>query len=360
MTLPKQLQQAEKDLEEGRMPGLPADLAENMANTGEGTAGDGIENPSTEALDPDGNPLEPTPEGSPTEPNLAAGEETWQQRFNVMEGKYKAELPPLRTRIAELEESERYLNSQNFVLQKRVEELETVPAAPEQPKLETVEDLMDFDPQTLSGYGSEFVDLGNAFKQGLQKILGKVSTVQNTVGEVQQTTKNNDERTYQNNLVAAVNRLIAEDGGSLGDFVALNGVPERNVPGNPDFVKYLNEIPLGGTQSRMAPFKTAHKDMNLPAVEKVFRDFINKQKEVPVKTDNSDPVKDLTNVSPSPAQGAPNQPVTKAQGQQYQKAWADKFVRDYATGSLPLNLRENAEAIFQDIQQARIDGRIMG
>jgi cell division septum initiation protein DivIVA len=127
--------------------------------------------PASEPAPAPADAVEPAPAPAP-----AVSEATWEHKFKVLEGKYKAEVPELHKQLKVVPD----LHKQLKALADKVKTLEAKPQEPA-PKL--------LKPEEVDQYGEEFLDMvaraaEQKFAPERQQLLGKIEALEAAVGKI--------------------------------------------------------------------------------------------------------------------------------------------------------------------------------
>lgn len=307
VTLPRAIEDQERRAEElhRQIYGNPSETdatGQQQQSAAPGVTG---QPPNPPAAPPPKAPENPAP---PTEDAAY-----WKNRFDVMEGKYKAEVPRFAEQV-------RQLNAQLATLQQQVEEAKKAP----QPQATVPEDL-------VKKYGEEFV-------QDIRKLVpptvddGLVKRVENAERVATKTAQE-----------------------KFMDFLDANAPQWRQLNEDPGFLTWLAGMDEFSGQSRMQLFDNAAAMLDAPRVAVFFNRF-SKGGTVQSEERHADPpptpapqaqeviVPDTTRSSPTP------------KGKKiWTKAEINAFYRDVRTGVVKT---DEAAAIERDIFAAQREGRI--
>lgn len=281
---------------------------------------------ATPEVDPDA-PTDPAPQPEPpVEQPTPQPEETrdaayWQQRFQVVDGKYRAEVPRLQNEVKEL-------RGKLTELSEQLEQAKSAPAAGE-PKLDanflTAEER------------EEFGDLA--------EVIARVATriVEARTNPVSQQVKQISEQVHQTKQMTAEDRF----------FSALTArVPEwPTINQDPAFGEFLGEVePLIGRVRQ----ELLDEAFNAFDVERVARFFAAFQASRPTKPAAPPRPSPDRKVQPTSRPQAP----APAAGKVYTTAEINEFYKDKSLGKWKGRETE-ARAIEHDILAAGAEGRII-
>lgn len=269
-------------------------------------------------------------------------EETWQQRFLALQGKYNAEVPRLNLELRNLQNAVSVLQTENKQLKE---------AANSKPPIDqNGNDNPAIDPQEFSEYGPEFVQAFEKLQaennQMKEKLNGLVSDVQSQQPEPQPASAGN----YNNYM----NQVIIE--------VAKLGANFDNMNTDAGFLGWLKEIPVGMTEPRVASLRRAESLRDVVSTVKIFEEYLGttttvEQQPAGGETPQTPAPVAQPNIQPAPSNtGTDNNPPV-----QNQKIWSraeiKKFYADKAAG-VYRGRDEEATALEQDIFLAQQQGRV--
>lgn len=189
-----------------------------------------------------GKPPEENLQTQPTQPEVqpkVVSEETWEQKYRVLQGKYSAEVPRMAEEIRELKAM--------------VQELKTAPAAPQTPPL----DLKGMTPEAVvEQFGEDFAAAVGAIAARIAESQGQ--TIREEFRpQIEQTTKS----------VAQTKRqeFIRDLAAAVPDF--------KEIDVNPAFTEFLDEVdPMTG-RSRRFFFNEADGQNDAVRVAQFFNAF---------------------------------------------------------------------------------------
>jgi hypothetical protein len=241
--------------------------------------------PETPPEKPPEKPPEPTPAEPPKEdPNS----ETWQARFQTLQGKYNAEVPRLHTALAAS-------NNQIRELQARIKTFETSAPAPAKPKEGEV-NLDDVDDADIKSFKEEYPDIYKAMSKMVTKTKPKEPEKPSQVEPQKPAgTDYNPRESYY--------------------FFLDRNIPDwKAVNKDPYFVAFLNQPdPRDPSFTRMQTIQLADAATDASTVSEIFKDFkatsSAANKATPVGP-GSEPPKPKVDISPpkAPRQGTPPPP----------------------------------------------------
>lgn len=248
----------------------------------------------------------------------------WRNRFQVIQGKYNAEVPALRKQVAELE---RALSEAKTNQSQNIEQ-----SAPQQ----VASALGDLSQDEIDEFGPELIDLvkriaGAQVSQSSEQVSSLNEKLSQTQDELKQI-KDEQQDDQTSRFWASVQRLVP-------DFVSINS--------NPDFLAWLDGAdPTTGIQ-RQSILNNHQERLNSQGIAAVFNAF----KQTVTNTQVRDP-KELQ--QPSQSNGfEPNSPSANARI--WTGAEIDKFYKDCALNKYK---PEEKRAIELEIFEATNTGRV--
>jgi len=273
------------------------------------------ENKPDDTPKPEGEPQatpepEPTPEPTPTpepEPTpTPAPTEDYEHKFNVLQGKYNAEVPAMAYELAQARQ-----------------EIKELKKPKEEPKVEPKVDLESN--EKIKAFNTEYPDVVDAVKlitnimldERLGRVDEKISKVEKTVGTVTETFGQNERERFKTDL----------------DTDTDVGKEWRAMNKDPEFIRSLqgNDIYTGRTKNEL--LQDAWNRMDRAATLQFFKDFKATKPSRPAPT--SKVKKDVDPMKIDPPRGGSGGPDVDAI--EKGKATAtlaeiDKFYKDSAAG----------------------------
>lgn len=257
-----------------------------------------------------------TKEEKPPAPSgeVKPGEETFEQKYNVLQGKYDAEVPRLQGELGRATET---IANQNAIISsvQKPGEGEGAPAKKE----DTPTPEAKVKPEDFEGYGAEMIDLVNLVKDQAKTIRGQNEKL-NVIGDRQEEIGG---RQYESDS----DKFYTELAGQVSDWQTINKSKE--------FVDWLAETdPFTGV-ARHALLDDAHSRLDLDRVAHFFKTFKGDGQKPGVET----PVPEVPAVSKLEAQIVPDTsaPVSTPGSPQIPKVTRvqlAKATKDYQTGRI--------------------------
>jgi len=285
--------------------------------------------------EPPAEPPSESPATPPSEPPVSA-EVDYQHKFDVLQGKYDAEVPRLIAENRDLRGHSNELGQIIGTLQTEVEKLKEGSKSPEQPKVDTGKIAQE----CLSE--EELEELRATVDP---EILGKIinSAVQSQIQPLTQSmtdVQNGQARTAENRFWDRVD--------AIPNWDAINKSPEFN--------NWLDKsAPYTGMTHRQI-LQKAQTDLNAAVVTEIFNDFAVSKSPSPgvSPSKTGKPVAPKPHISPAKGAGASSAPVQK-------KTWTvtqvNKFYVDVQKGKYR-NKEKERKQTEQDIWNAQKEGRI--
>lgn len=290
---------------------------------------------AAEAAPPSGNPepaepapephlqlVEPQPQPQPTNQAPTVPDETWEQRFRIMEGKYKAEVPRLHDQIRELTDR----------LDQAVKSLETKP----EPKPEAKKFVTDAD---VEQFGADLVDMARRVAREEFDILSTqlADMLDKRFGDVTAQVQ----RTEQQVVRSAADKFWDTVNAAHPDFEAVNN--------DPKWFAFLDERIPGTRLTRRQVAQTAiqeHDAQTMCEQLKLYKDGIAPPAAPAKKPDLN------RQVAPSSSRAAaPAEPAKKIwSGQEYAAALDHRNLQRMS--------REDYDALVAEAEQALAEGRV--
>lgn len=279
------------------------DKGRNPADTKEGAA------PATDPPVADASKGKPedgeAPGAKPAAP--AGGEEKdadyWRQRFEVMQGKYNAEVPRLTGQVSDLTERVNTLST----------DLQSAQAGAAGGTGKTVDEALD---DLENEYGDKFVvALDRRIDARLdQRLDARLNPVEQRVQQVERASS-------ESAINAALDQLHAA--GQLADWRTLNG--------DPDFITWTqNQAPFSGGKTFLQILQAAYAAGNVAETAEIFNTYDNLNKKPdpqPAKPDKAEPP-----VSPPRRGGGPQTQIDAAGGDVLRMSDFEQLHRDYLDG----------------------------
>jgi hypothetical protein len=279
---------------------------------------------------------------APEVPKLPdASEETWEQRFNAINGKYNAEVPRLAEQIRELkgrlQQAEQALH----------EKAQQAPPQTDPPTSVSRDALNEYDEEFGKMY--DLVQAQQAKIDALQSVLDQV---QGNVTQVHQAQQMSEDQRFWRDLLNAV-----------PDFDQLNGDKEAGIKADPRFSEWLEGIDGFSKMRRRDIGEKLMRDRNVANIKDFFDTFkaSRKSKQPPPSPNqmHTEPASTSTNVDTMQPQ------FQQQQGETFSKADVDELYRLRRVGSYPFVWRgqvyksdADTKPICQELIRAGIEGRI--
>ena len=290
-------------------------------------------------VNPDtGEPIEipqPAPEPQPQdispepEPKPAVSEETWEQKYNTLKGKFDAEVPRLYAQVRELNTQVTQLTS----------DLAVAKATPAQPVPASTPSLIT--EQDKEAFGSDLIDLIErateaklaGSRQLEAKLTAEIAELKGKLGNVSERQVVSDKDRYESALTAAV-----------PDWQALNV--------DQGFLNWLAEVDPVYGMPRQYALTNAYEALDANRTATIFNQYKKSLAPAPQSSNRADLQRQVapTRSRTSPAPTNPN--VDK---RIYNQQDIDAFYTEWRRG-----LIDEAEAvqIEKDIHAATVEGRI--
>lgn len=265
------------------------------------------------------------------------GADYWRQRFLVVDGMLRAEVPRLKGQIRALEDQNKALREQNDSLQSQVQAASQSTTAPSNL------DTSMFDPALV-----QFIE--NRAREIASQITGQhVKPIAQAVHETAE-------------QQAARARIEFED--DFGQLVFdSHGVDWRQVNANPQWLAYLGQRDRMTGMVRQEILDRAVDRLDSQAVAAMFQTFLDTvgaaRAPAPAPAPTPTPARPTPMVVPAPsaAGGLPASPAKPI----YTRAEISAFYAEYAkakSGRAPLHVLEQMKAKEADITLAQAEGRI--
>lgn len=314
------VKRAELELE--ALMGKPAPSAEEPPKT-DGNPGDNPAPDPGEGVAPDGNA--PAVMNPPADPPKSEDAEYWRQRFEVMQGKYNAEVPRLIEQV-------NAMNAQMQALQAQLENGGNGNSEPTAQKPGTVEEALA---QLQNEYGSELTDaLDRLIQARLRSVEEKVSNVETVTAKT----------AYEKFLDAMDTKVPTW----------------RTVNTDPGFLAFIETPePFGGVPYK-ALLAHAAQSCDSERVARIFNLYINQNPAATTpKSQRELPPNPEQLVAPS-RRGTGEPPTTQDQSKKiWTLAEVNAFYKALELGRYR-GKEQEAERIEAEILRANKEGRIVG
>ena len=304
MPLPRQVQEANeradailKEIEGGKPEGAAAPEQELAADP----------KPAATAT--------PKPEKAPAAETDAQKLDVMTQKYNVINGKYNAEVPAV--------------HGENKRLLERIEELEKANTESDEAKDKQADDDLDEYPDGLVNY--------------IRNENAKMKATIKTQGEIIESLQSTSANTVQNQFNDTLTQLVPD---------------WRDINANQEFITWLNNtVEPSSNRLQMKNLNDAHQAGDATRVAFIFDMWKSHSGRVNTPTQESQqPKGDLPPVVPSNANA--NQPAPNTQGQVYTKDWIRNWSKEQALGQTGMT-PEEITRINQDIDAAQFQGRVV-
>lgn len=278
----------------------------------------------------DTDSVERTQEPSPA-PVPAQAKDDWHQKYQILQGKYNAEVPQLHHQVKDL----------NRKLAETADRMEQLSRTQETKQKETLPQSVD--PKDVENFGADLVDMVNRiaerrFGSVASQVEAKFTELQKMLGTVEQRL----EGTSQTVAVTA----------EQGFFDKLTKeVPEwETINANPAFLAWLADSdPVYGVPRQRA-LDSAREQLDVARIVSVFRAFAPATTVAPV-------VRNPVDRQVSPKAGAANATQSAAPKAGYSQKQISDFYNDLARGKFRGREAE-AAAIEQSVNLAIAEGRV--
>jgi len=319
MALPKSIQN-QVDAANALLTSKPAETATT----------DTVDTPKDIPVEPPPAVVEQSAEPSPA-PVPQPPKDDWQQKYQILQGKYNAEVPQLHHQVKDL-------NRRLTEAATRMEQLAKVQETkPQEPETQMV------DPKDAENFGADLVDMVHRiaerrFGSAVQQMEAKFSEMQKLLGTVEQRL----EGTNQTVTVTAEQAFFDKLAKQLPDWEQINA--------SPAFLAWLAESdPVYGVPRQRA-LDSAREQLDVGRTVNVFRAFAPTTATAPVARSDVD-----RQVSPKAGASGPT-PTAPAPTLLSQKQISD-FYNDMARGKYRGREAE-AAAIEQSVNSAIAEGRV--
>lgn len=316
MSLPRAVQQQVEDAD-----ALVARL--NGTQTVNPETGEPIENPQP-APEPQPQDVSPEPEPKP-----AVSEETWEQKYHTLKGKFDAEVPRLYAQVREMNSQIGQLTTD--LAEAKAAQAQPVPAST--PSLITEQDK--------EAFGSDLIDLIerateaklSGSRQLEAKLTAEIAELKGKLGNVTERQVVSDKDRYENALTAAV-----------PDWQALNV--------DQGFLNWLAEVDPVYGMPRQYALTNAYEALDAHRTATIFNQY-KKSVAPPAQSNNRADLQ--RQVAPTRSRTSPAPTNPNVDKRIYNQKDIDAFYSDWRRGMI-----DEAEAvqIEKDIHAATTEGRI--
>lgn len=281
-------------------------------------------------------------DAAPEVPKLPdASEETWEQRFNAINGKYYAEVPRLAEQIRELkgrlQQAEQALH----------EKAQQAPPQTDPPTSVSRDALNEYDEE----FGKMY-DLVQAQQSKIDALQAALNQVQGNVKQVHETQQMSEDNLFWRDLLIAV-----------PDFDQINGNKEAGIKADPRFSEWLEGIDGFSKMRRRDIGEKLMRDRNVANIKDFFDTFkASRKSKQPQPSPNqmhTEPASTSTNVDTMQPQ------FQQQHGETFSKADVDELYRLRRVGSYPFVWRgqvyksdADTKPICQELIRAGLEGRI--
>lgn len=290
-------------------------------------------------VDPEtGEPIvtdpQPAPEPQPQdispepEPKPAVSEETWEQKYHTLKGKFDAEVPRLYAQVREM----------NGQISQLTSDLAVAKAQPAQPVPASTPSLIT--EQDKEAFGSDLIDLIErateaklaGSRQLEAQLTAEIAELKGKLGNVTERQVVSDKDRYENALTVAVS-----------DWQALNV--------DQGFLNWLAEVDPVYGMPRQYALNSAYEALDAARTAAIFNQY--KKSVAPAQT-NSRPNLN-SQVAPTRSRTSPAPTNPNVDKRFYSQADIDAFYTEWRRGMI-----DEAEAvqIEKDIHAATVEGRI--
>jgi hypothetical protein len=317
MSLPRAVQQQVEDAD-----ALVAQLS--GAQPVNPDTGEPIVNPQPE---PEPQPQDISPE---PEPKPAVSEETWEQKYHTLKGKFDAEVPRLYAQVREM----------NGQISQLTSDLATAKAVQSQPVPASTPSLIT--EQDKEAFGPDLIDLIErateaklaGSRQAESKLLAEIAELKGKLGNVSERQVVSDNDRYESALTTAV-----------PDWQALNV--------DQGFLNWLAEVdPVYGMPRQFA-LNNAYEALDAARTATIFNQY--KKSLAPAPATSSNRADLQRQVAPTRSRTSPAPSNPNVDKRIYNQQDIDAFYTEWRRG-----LIDEAEAvqIEKDIHAATVEGRI--
>ena len=295
----------------------------------------------TQPVNPDtGEPIvtEPQPEPEPQpqpvsqepEPKPAVPEETWEQRYHSLKGKFDAEVPRLYAQVREMNDQIKTLIAENAVAKAQTSQPEPAPAK----TLITEQDKEAFGPDLLDLIDRATEAKVSEFRTREQKLTDQIAELQGKLGNVTERQVVSDKDRYESSLSTAV-----------PDWQALNV--------DQGFLSWLAEVdPVYGMPRQFA-LNNAYEALDAARTATIFNQYKKSLAPAPAASTNRADLQ--RQVAPTRSRTSPAPTNPNMDKRTYNQQDIDSFYSEWRRGFI-----DEAEAvqIEKDIHAAINEGRI--
>jgi hypothetical protein len=287
-----------------------------------------LETPPEPQQEPTAQVAAPAPEPSPAQ--VQQPKDDWQQKYQILQGKYNAEVPQLHHQVKDLT---RKLSETADRMEQIAKSQETKPA----------EQRQNADPKDVENFGSDLVDMVQRVAQQMlggvaAKVEGVAIDLEKRIAQLEQVVKGTSQAVNVTAEELFFNKLTTQ----VPDWEAVNA-DER-------FLAWLGEVdPMLG-QPRQAALDAAQQNLNVARTVSIFNMFKATLPQKPTKANTSVEKQISPSSVATPAMTPTEKPVlTQAQSSQ--------FYADVARGKYRGRDSEAAK-LEQIINLAIAEGRV--
>lgn len=242
----------------------------SQGNTEKSTTSE-IKDTASETLDKPTSQEQQPQEQPKAEPEKQSNQNTWEERYRILQGKYNKEIGDFRSRVQQLEQQAQQSNSQHLEAEltqknQRIAELEK--------QLES-SGSTDNTPNDylVSEFGDEF---DKAVAKKAEEIAGKMVDAKFSEMDQKYSGKFQQHETQTNEQ-------------KLSAMLSAKGVDMAQTDSDPLFTEWLNETEEYSGKTKLSLLRTAFQQGDLPRVAKFFLDYSNQQ---PKQQEKSNPLLD--------------------------------------------------------------------
>jgi hypothetical protein len=281
--------------------------------------------------DPEPQPPDNTPQNisQEVEPKPAVSEETWENKYRGLQGKYDAEVPRLHAQMREMNTQIQQLIADNAVLK----------AQKPEPQQESTKPLIT--EQDKEAFGSDLLDLiDRATEQKIAGFRDRETQLQSEIAELKGKLGNVSER----QVVSDKDRFLMQLGQHVADWEVLNT--------DPGFLNWLAEVdPVYGLPRQVA-LNNAYEAFDAARTATIFRQY--KASVAPAQTQQTKPNLQ-SQVAPTRSRTSPAPATNSAEKRNFTQNEITQFYEEWRRGYL-----DNDEAVRmeKEIHAAIAEGRI--
>jgi hypothetical protein len=306
------------------------------------------------------NPSAPTPEPTPAPPNPSnvtpIPEPDWKQKYNVLQGKYNAEVPRLQNTVRDIGErlrnTEHQLTATQNLLASLGEQRATAPAAPTQATPPVRQSLIK--DEEVREYGADLIDVVRRVAREEQAALlpeidRRVTPVKQRVEQVVQATEAAGVRQAQSDRQTVLNMLNDQ----VPNWLDMNS--------DQGFLGWLDQKDPYAGKERGELLKQAFEAHDGPRVVAFFTGYLKEHAVVtpPVApTAPAAPKAPQRQLEQLVAPGTPKTGTTGTQDGSGKRVWTRAEISAFYGGRMQFKDAAHKKEVEKDIFAAQREGRI--